>query len=310
MKAAAKQAVFENSGAADCVATDLSVSCDNTWMKRGHTSLHGVSSVISVDTGKVLDVQVMSKHCTVCALHTPDNNKNKEKDWCKDHSESCSRNYSGSSGGMEPAGMKLIFHRSVEKYGVRYTRYLGDGDSSAFKTVSESQPYGDQCIIQKLECIGHIQKRMGGRLRRLVEQNKGKVLKDGKPIGGKNRLTKKRIDSLQNYYGNAIRSNLKNLDSMQHAVWSTWFHYLSTDEHPQHGLCSETWCKYKIMKESGGHFEHKNSLPEEVMLTIKPVYQALCDRDLLKKCLHGKTESKRVLQLSYLEEMPKDHICV
>lgn len=44
---------------------------------------------------------------------------------------------------------------------MRYTRYLGDGDSKGQQTVNEAKPYGDDIQIEKLECIGHIQKRMG-----------------------------------------------------------------------------------------------------------------------------------------------------
>ena len=46
-----------------------------------------------------------------------------------------------------------IFNRSINKYGLRYINYIGDGDSSAYKEVSESKPYGDQ-PVSKLECVG------------------------------------------------------------------------------------------------------------------------------------------------------------
>ncbi|KAJ4435118.1 hypothetical protein ANN_23693 [Periplaneta americana] len=160
---------------------------------------------------------------------------------CEDDNESpgclkpsCCKNYHGFSGGMEAAGMKLIFHRSQEKYGVRYVKYLGDGDSIAFKSVFESEPYGSDCPIEKLECVGHVQKCMGSRLLKLTKDMKGKKLEDGKGIGGAGRLTKKEIQSIQMYYGAAIRQNVGNLDSMQHAVWAIYFHKLSTDAKPQH----------------------------------------------------------------------------
>lgn len=46
-------------------------------------------------------------------------------------------------------------------------KYLGDGDSKGFQTVIKEKPYGDSVNIEKLECIGHMQKRMGSRLRTL-----------------------------------------------------------------------------------------------------------------------------------------------
>ncbi|KAJ4432440.1 hypothetical protein ANN_21059 [Periplaneta americana] len=178
--------------------------------------------------------------------------------WCIDRSQ---YRYSG---GMEAAGMKLIFHRSQEKYGVRYVQYLGDGDSSAFKGVFESEPYGSGCPIEKLECVGHVQKRMGSRLLKLTKDMKGKKLEDGKGIGGAGRLTKKEIQSIQMYYAAAIRQNVGNLDSMQHAVWAIYFHKLSTDAKHQH---------------------------EPVMNAMKPTFRALAKPDLLKKCVHGKTQN-------------------
>ena len=118
---------------------------------------------------------------------------------------------------MESAGAVAIFTRSVQRYGVRYTKYLGDGDSKGFKKVVESRPY-DGVQIEKLECIGHVQKRMGSRLRRLKKDYKGKKLADGKAISGQHRLTEREIDNLQNYYGQAMRRNVNNLENMKRNV--------------------------------------------------------------------------------------------
>ena len=38
-------------------ALKTSVSCDGTWQKRGFSSLHGWVTVISMETGKVLDIE-------------------------------------------------------------------------------------------------------------------------------------------------------------------------------------------------------------------------------------------------------------
>jgi hypothetical protein len=152
----------------------------------------------------------MSKHC-ICP-----------KKYENLHLESCTANYSGTSGGMECDGAIRIFKRSVPQYNVRYVDYLGDGDSHAFKSVLESKPYGDQVEIKKLECIGHIQKRMGTRLRELKKNCKKTMLADGKPLSGKGRLTNLAIDKLQLFYGLAIRRNCHSLTDMQTAVWATY----------------------------------------------------------------------------------------
>ena len=67
--------------------------------------------------------------------------------------------------------------------------------------VVASQPYGENYEISKLECIGHIQKRLGTRLRRLMQSYKGQILRDGKKLTGRGRLTLKTINQLQNYFG-------------------------------------------------------------------------------------------------------------
>ena len=41
----------------------------------------------------------------------------------------CEKNYDGSAGVMEPFEMKQRFPRSIDKYALKYTGYLGDGDS-------------------------------------------------------------------------------------------------------------------------------------------------------------------------------------
>ena len=50
-------------GAGDDEITDVSISCDCTWQKRGFTSLDRTVVIISTDTGKVFDVEVMSRYC-------------------------------------------------------------------------------------------------------------------------------------------------------------------------------------------------------------------------------------------------------
>ena len=67
----------------------------------------------------------------------------------------CSKsNHTGSAAAMEPVGAVRIFQSSEMKRGLRYTKYLGDRDSSSFKKVMEYKPYGE-IDIEKSECVGH-----------------------------------------------------------------------------------------------------------------------------------------------------------
>ena len=279
MKAAAQDVLKEG--------RDCAVSFDGTWQRRGHASHHGVISAISVDTGKCLDVEVLSNICKGCQhWEKADKTSDKYLRWKADHK--CSSNHVGSAGAMESVGALRIFTRSETTRNLRYTKYLGDGDSSSFKTVSESKPYED-VDIEKLECVGHIQKRVGTRLRNLRKDYKGKKLSDSKGISGAGRLTIQRIDTLQNFYGMAIRQNKGELVPMQRAVLASLYHVASTDSNPQHGMCpTDSWCKFNNDPEN---YKHKHGLAEAIVELLEPIYDELSDPSLLVKCLHGKTQN-------------------
>lgn len=275
MRIAARETVTANDG-----DSDLTVTFDGTLQKRGHNSHHGVVAATSYDTGKILDVEILTNYCRGCKLNQEDHK--------------CVKNYEGSSGGMEAAGAMEIFQRSVSERGVRYINYLGDGDSKAYKTVCESKPYGEDVQIEKLECVGHVQKRLGSRLRKLKKEMKGKRLEDGKVIGGAGRLTDSEIDKLQTYYGLAIRRNIHNLADMKKAVWASFLHKASTDSYPQHQFCPkgpDSWCGYQKAVDSAETYKHKHSLPNVVLEAMKPIYKDLCEDKLLTKCLHGHTQN-------------------
>lgn len=65
---------------------------------------------------------------------------------------------------MESASIVDMFKRSAMSYGVRYTEYLGDGDSKAIRSINDSQVYGPDVTVEKLECVNHVSKRMYARL--------------------------------------------------------------------------------------------------------------------------------------------------
>ena len=55
-------------------------------------------------------------------------------------------------------------------------------------------------LPEKLECVGHGQKRLGTCIQKLVKQHK----ETSTPLSGKRKLTNKTINSMQNYYNRAI----------------------------------------------------------------------------------------------------------
>jgi hypothetical protein len=84
---------------------DISISIDGTWLTQGFTSLHGVGTVVSVsDPPKVLDFEVLTRHCSTCAGLMGIRQRDGElyAELLERHFESgCDANYQGSSGGME-----------------------------------------------------------------------------------------------------------------------------------------------------------------------------------------------------------------
>ncbi|MBP1527417.1 MAG: hypothetical protein H9Q66_05815, partial [Spiroplasma ixodetis] len=263
---------------------DIDAAFDGSWQKRGHNSMNGVITSTSVHTGRVIDCEILSKFCKC---------ENRLKDV---HDDNCAANYIGTSGGMEVEGVSRIFDRSLAQHNIRYKTYLGDGDSRAFKAVCEKQPYGPNFVINKLECIGHVQKRMGTRLRSLKKKLGSEKLSDGKTIGGKGRLTDAVINKIQQYYGQAIRAHTDNVEDMKRAVWAIYFHLWSSNERPLHGLCPkgpESWCKYQkavTSNEDYNHDQHEH-YPDAIIHEIKPIFKDLADPELLKKCLHNSTQN-------------------
>ena len=95
---------------------------------------------------------------------------------------------------MEVAGVLDIFKRSEERYRLSYIAFIGDGDSSTFSCVSNAKPYVEYTAFEKKECVGHVQKRLGSRLRKLKASYGKKKFDDYKTIGGRGRLTEKLLD--------------------------------------------------------------------------------------------------------------------
>ena len=78
---------------------DTSVSCDGTWERRGFSSLNGTVACISMDTGKVLDIEIMSRYCQSCVTNASleKTNPNKFAEFRATHETECQINHDGSA---------------------------------------------------------------------------------------------------------------------------------------------------------------------------------------------------------------------
>ncbi|XP_074656686.1 uncharacterized protein LOC141909901 [Tubulanus polymorphus] len=264
----------QQKGVTDDAIVDCAASFDGTWQRRGFASHHGVVTSISVDTGKCLDYEILSNICKGCQYwEKQDHNSMDYLRWKADHR--CRINHTGSAGSMETVATLRIALRSELSHNLRYTEFLGDGDSSSFSSLCKERPYGPDIGLKKLECCGHVQKRVGTRCRKKKAEFKSKKLSDGKTIGSAGRLTDKKVDTLQNYYGMAIRSNAGDLDAMVRDARAILPHVASTADRPMHQLCPEgpdSWCGFK---RDNSTYKHSHGLPDAVYQFLTPMFDEL-----------------------------------
>ena len=119
----------------------------------------------------------------------------------------------GKSGSMKKEMIHQMFSRSLSKYQIRYGSYIGDGDAMVHKYLVEHPPY-DKLLISKLEDTNHFAKRMFSRIKKVQQENKHKILSDGKNFSGKNLMTNMHAIRFKIYFAKAIRESKNDLDEL------------------------------------------------------------------------------------------------
>ena len=153
---------------------------DGGWSKRSHKHSYnaksGVAVIFGQATGKILHLGVRNKYCTAC---TQGSSQDKHV---------CYKNWSASSSEMETNIILDGFRKAESTHGVRYIRFVGDGDSSVHRALLDSVPVwgGD---IKKVECANHACKCYRGSLERLASDNPGYKGKGGLTEKMRKRLT-------------------------------------------------------------------------------------------------------------------------
>ena len=103
------------------------------------------------------------------------------------------------------------------------------------------------------------------------------------------RLTLTRIDTLQNFYGKAIRDNKGDAKAMSKATHAILKHYASTPEQPRHEDCpmgKDSWCSHNRDKATGQttHVPIQDPLPEAVVKVMQPTFDRLWSEQFLVGC--------------------------
>ena len=228
---------------------------------------------------------------------------------------------------MESAVAVNIFSRSVETYGIRYLKYFGDGDSSSFNAIKNIYP---GVLSQKYKFLGHYQKRVGNRLRKLRQRVKGlggkskvkeviKTTADGKITKTKQTprgkiITDNVINILQNYFGIALRSGAKTVAELKNKLLASFFHIASSEEFNYHAYCpatSDSWCQYQRDQINGTNlYKHGKGFDPDVLKHVKPEYMKLTADSELAKCLHGQTQNANESLNSLICGLTKLKLCV
>ena len=97
-------------------SSELTVSGDGTWKKRGYNSLFGVTTLIGVYSNKVIDTVVKSSFCQSCNVWKNKTGTAEYETWKSSHDDTCTINHEGSAGKMEVDAVKEMFSRSIDKF--------------------------------------------------------------------------------------------------------------------------------------------------------------------------------------------------
>ena len=106
MKAAAEKvcSLKRNEDADGTDPVNCDISCDGTWQRGGHSSLNGCVTVMSIDTGKVFDVETLTTLCKECGHYDKlDKDRVEYLKWKLEHKD-FNANFKGSAPAMEPEG--------------------------------------------------------------------------------------------------------------------------------------------------------------------------------------------------------------
>ena len=222
-------------------ALKCDVSFDATWHRRGHYSNQGFGAAIDIVSKKVLDFMLYQRVCRKC-LNWPTERRDSEPEdyaaFWSEHKATCSANFSGSSQSMEGSAAIEIWKRSVDRNKLVYSTYVGDGDSSSFKNLVNSDPYQGIETVRKEECLGHVQKRLKKHLKK--KSNKFCKISAGK------------VERVGQLYALVVAQNRgKTPSEIQNALWNLLDHLV--EKHANCPYSMESWCYFQ--KARAANFE-------------------------------------------------------
>ena len=173
----------------------------------------------------------------------------------------------------------------------------------------------------KEECVNHVSKRMGTRLRQLKKDERTpQVTKKGKQVmrsrlAGKDGLTDVDIDNISRHYGQTIRrfDPKGSVEELRQRLLAIYAHARSTDAEPRHMSCppgADSWCWMKRAEAAGEDPEPHSSknlylsgLSSDLLRKVFQVFHSLTEPGLLSRCLKKETQNRNESMHSKLWRM-------
>ena len=219
-----------------CMRCD--VSFDASWHRRGHYSNQGFGAAIDAVSGKVLDFGIKQRVCKKCANWSEEKQSSFPEEYTNflDTHTDCTINFTGTSQAMEGAIAVDLWKRSVVRNQLVYSTYIGDGDSSSFKRVIDSNPYDGLERVRNEECLGHVQRRVKKHL--------------GKKSASSLSISKTKVERIGQLYALVVVQN-KGMppEEIQRALWTLVGHL--GEDHSHCPQTNDSWCYF-----ARGQYEH------------------------------------------------------
>ena len=266
-------------------ATRCHVSYDASWHRRGHYSNQGFGAAIDSHSGKVLDYGVMQRVCKKCSNWSDERKSSFPEEYesfIETHTN-CTINFTGTSQAMEGAIAVDLWKRSVTRNRLIYSTYIGDGDSSSFKRVVESDPYEGLEPIRKEECLGDLQKRVKKHLTKKSSTSAS--------------IPKAKADRIGQLYALVVVQNKgKPAQVIRQALWNLVGHL--GEDHDNCPVTCESWCYFA---KAQAQFALDPSLPppkrrvpycsDTELVWLKEVFQTFASLEVCGAVTMGKTQN-------------------
>lgn len=301
--------------------------------RRGYTSKVGIVLLADAVTDKYLDFVVLNKFCHQCTQMKAKLSEDDFIKWQETHESDCSANFTGASSEMERHAVRSLFNSSIE-HQMRYKWLVADGDSKCYLDIWDAYGACEQCkkwehlltkrnsneyalwtktndfkiwqnaheentdckAVFKIDCIQHIGKCFRNKLEDLPK--KGSKAPDGLSMYmGVNRLGPNARQKLQQYFNNAVRSNIRpgvltqqQLDEainiIRKSILASLFHCLMIeDSNIRHQYCPEnSWCDFKSGRPMIEKSHYLHPCFKEVLM---PIYDMYTSRQMLQRMVPG-----------------------